>query len=124
MRRERELVSVTKDASPDELVAEALSLLSLEHRVKPSFNAVVKPNLARIPRDSPYAKEPGAYETCPLEGDTVHGETIVATLKALQALGVRDIMIAEASGGVQTPLVYRALDLSVWLTNWASGSRT
>jgi len=106
-----ETVAVTKDASPEALVAQALSLIGLRDRVKPGFKVVIKPNLVRIPYDSPYAKEPGAYETCPPEGDIVHREMIAATLRAFQALGVRDLRIAEASGGVQTPLVYKALDL-------------
>lgn len=106
-----ETVSIVKGGSADELVTNALSLLGLRQRLKPGSKVVVKPNLVRIPRDSPYAREPGAYETCPPEGDIVHREIVAGTLKAFQALGVNDLTIAEASGGVQTPLVYKALDL-------------
>jgi len=104
-------VAISRGAEPERLVKDALSLLGLEARLKPSSSVLVKPNLVRVPRDSPYARDPGAYETCPWEGDIVHREIIAATLRALTEMGFRDVTIGEASGGAQTPVVYKALQL-------------
>jgi uncharacterized protein (DUF362 family) len=65
-----------------------------------------------MPSNSPYAKVKGAYElTISPEGDIVHRDAVEALLKALNDLGFKDIAIGEASGGCETPVIYKALAL-------------
>ncbi len=94
------------------LMEEALNLISVPERLKPTTKVFIKPNLVRVPSASPYARVKGAYEpTITPTGDINHRESIEALLKYLTGLGVRDITVGEASGGGETPVIYRALAL-------------
>jgi uncharacterized protein (DUF362 family) len=94
------------------LVEDALNLICVPNELKPTTRVLIKPNFVRVPSSSPYAKVKGAYEpTITSEGDVNHREMIEALLRYLTDLGVRDITIGEASGGAETPVIYRALAL-------------
>jgi len=94
------------------LMENALNLINVPDKLKPTTKVFIKPNLVRVPSASPYAKVKGAYEpTITPIGDINHRESIEALLKYLTGLGVRDITIGEASGGGETPVIYKALAL-------------
>ena len=94
------------------LMMNALNLIDVPDKLKPTTKVFIKPNLVRVPSASPYAKVKGAYEpTITPIGDVNHRETIESLLKYLMNLGVRDITIGEASGGGETPVIYKALAL-------------
>ncbi len=94
------------------LMGNALNLINVPDKLKPTTKVFIKPNLVRVPSASPYAKVKGAYEpTITPIGDINHRESIEALLKYLTGLGVRDITIGEASGGGETPVIYKALAL-------------
>jgi len=94
------------------LVENALNLIDVPSKLKPTTRVFIKPNLVRLPSTSPYARVKGAYEpTISPVGDVNHRETIESLLKYLTSLGVRDVTIGEASGGAETPIIYKALAL-------------
>jgi uncharacterized protein (DUF362 family) len=107
-----------KGGSAEDRVAKALSLLRASQHLdlRPDSKIVVKPNLGRVPAESPYAKAKGAYELTTLmsktgEGDITTPEAIRGVIKALRDIGFDDVTIAEAAGGCFTDLVYKALDI-------------
>src|SRR4030042_2332830 len=74
------------------LMGNALNLINVPDKLKPTTKVFIKPNLVRVPSASPYAKVKGAYEpTITPIGDINHRESIEALLKYLTGLGVRDI---------------------------------
>jgi uncharacterized protein (DUF362 family) len=84
----------------------------VQSRVKPEDRVFIKPNFVRVPSTSPYAKVKGAYEpTISPEGDIVHRDALGQLLVALRTRGVHDTTVGEASGGCETPVVYKALAL-------------
>lgn len=104
------IVSVVKNENTSHLVREALQLI--ETKIEPNFKVLVKPNLVRVPSTSLYANERGAYEkTWAVDGDIVHREILEQTLSFLHELGVSHITIAEGSGGCETPVVFKVLNL-------------
>ncbi len=106
----KSVVSVVKNNDYRILVKKAFSHLDL--KIKPDFKVLIKPNLVRIPSMSPFAKEKGAYETTwAVDGDIVHSEIIEQLLAFLQESGISNITIAEASGGCETPVAFKALNL-------------
>jgi uncharacterized protein (DUF362 family) len=96
----------------ERIIHDALSAIDVQSRVKPEDRVFIKPNFVRVPCTSPYAKVKGAYEpTISPEGDIVHRDALEQLLVALRAKGIHDITIGEASGGCETPVVYKALAL-------------
>jgi len=92
------------------IIAEALELLDLKSRVRSNFSVLIKPNLVRVPSNSPYVKVKGAYEpTIAPEGDIVHRDVIEHLLASLTQMGIEDITIGEAAGGCETSVNYKAL---------------
>jgi uncharacterized protein (DUF362 family) len=92
------------------IIAEALELIDLRSRVKSNYRVLIKPNLVRVPSNSPYVKVKGAYEpTIAPEGDIVHRDAIEHLLESLTHMGVKDITIGEGAGGCETSVNYKAL---------------
>lgn len=81
----------TEDYAPEtmhEAVKKHFDALGLENIIKPETKVMIKPNL--LMRASPEA------------AITTHPEMIAAIIDNLQAMGVREIVIAESSGGAYT----------------------
>lgn len=96
----------------ERIIHDALSVINVRPRVKPEHRVFIKPNFVRVPSTSPYVKVKGAYEpTISPEGDIVHRDALEQLIVALQAMGVHDITVGEASGGCETPVVFKALAL-------------
>ncbi|MEM2922537.1 MAG: DUF362 domain-containing protein, partial [Candidatus Bathyarchaeia archaeon] len=112
-------VAIIKGGDVEERVAKALDLIEAKQRLnlRPDSKILIKPNLARVPAESPYAKYKGAYELTTLQnksggkGDICSPEVIAATMKAIHDWGFTDITLGEAAGGAWTDLVYKALDI-------------
>jgi uncharacterized protein (DUF362 family) len=104
-------VAVVK-GNREQIIHDALSAIDVQSRVKPEDKVFIKPNFVRVPSTSPYAKVKGAYEpTISPEGDIVHRDALEQLLVALRTRGIHDITVGEASGGCETPVVYKALAL-------------
>jgi len=105
-------VAVVKHGDPYELMEHALNLINADEHVRPGLRVFIKPNLVRVPLNSPYAKVKGAYvKTMAPEGDVIRRDTLEALLKVLNKWGIKDITIGEASGGCETTVAYKALAL-------------
>jgi len=94
------------------ILENALNLIDMSRKLRPTTRVLIKPNLVRVPSASPYAKVRGAYEpTITPEGDINHREIIESLLQYLADQRVSNVTIGEASGGCETPVVYKALAL-------------
>ena len=112
-------VSIVKGGQVEDRVTKALELIDAKNtlNLQADANILIKPNLARVPVESKYAKYKGAYELTTLsnksngEGDITHPEVIRATLKAFRDMGFTNITLGEAAGGCWTDLVYKTYDI-------------
>ncbi len=104
-------VSITKSKDRYKLVKETLELFNIENQLKKKTKILIKPNLVKVPSESPYAKMQGAYETTFTKGDIIQRETLEALLKVLTEKGAQNITIGEGAGGSETTLIYEALNL-------------
>ncbi len=112
-------VAITKGGNVEERVAKALDLIEAKGKLnlRPDSKILIKPNLARVPAETKYAKYKGAYELTTLsnksagEGDICHPEVVAATMKAVRDWGYTDVTLGEAAGGAWTDLVYKAYDV-------------
>jgi uncharacterized protein (DUF362 family) len=104
------LVSVVSDRNTKFLVRRALDLVNFS--AKTNSKVLIKPNLVRVPSQSPYINEEGSYEkTWAEDGDVVHPEIIKQLLVYLNDKGIKNVTIAEGSGGCETSVAFRALGL-------------
>ena len=104
------IVSIVSNGSTNFLVQKALDLVDLQ--IKTDSKVLIKPNLVRVPSRSPYINDRGAYEkTWAEDGDIVHSEIIREVLAYLRDRDIRNVTIAEGSGGCETPVAFRALGL-------------
>ncbi len=104
-------VSIAKTEDPYGLVEETLELVGVKEKIRKASKIFIKPNLVKVPKESPYAKMEGAYELTFTKGDIVQKETIEALVKVLHEWGASNIAVGEAAGGSDTALVYKALGL-------------
>ena len=112
-------VSIVKGGMVEERVAKALDLIDAKGRLvlRSDSKILIKPNLARVPAESKYAKYKGAYELTTLrnrsagEGDITHPEVVRAVLKAFRDMGFDNLFLGEAAGGCWTELVYKAYNI-------------
>ena len=112
-------VAITKGGNVEERVAKALDLIEAKQKLnlRPDSKILIKPNLARVPAETKYAKYKGAYELTTLsnksggEWDICHPEVVAATMKAVRDWGYTDVTLGEAAGGAWTDLVYKAYDI-------------
>jgi len=114
-------VAISKNGSAYEQTKRIFTLLGVENSISPQDKVLVKPNLVRVPSDSPYANADGAYEhTLSPEGDLVHNEVIESVLQVLHEMKVRNIIVGEASGGAETPVVFKSLGLHELATKYGA----
>lgn len=86
-------ICVTNTTSYDKEIVKAsidkhFQLLGLEQKIKPEMRVLIKPNLL--------------MKRTPEEGTTSHPQVIAAIIENLQAIGVKNIVIADSPGGRYT----------------------
>jgi len=108
----KSVVAVAKGEDIYRLVEDALKLSGADTLIEPHYRVFIKPNFVAVPSNSPYIDAEGSYaKWVGPEGFITRREVLEALIRILKGWGVEDITVGEASGGCQTPLVYKALDI-------------